>query len=77
MDYIFFLQLISDAGYQAEIGAMSSACNQIEVFSKVLKTSIIKYLTETDMQSIISDLLVSNLFGKMLTHFNCPYYVFA
>ena len=34
------LQLISDAGHQGEITSVSTACHQIEVFSRVLRTSI-------------------------------------
>jgi len=36
--------LISDAGYQGEITSVSTACHQIEVFSKVLRTSITMFL---------------------------------
>ena len=38
------LQLISDAGYQGEITSVSTACHQIEVFSRVLRTSITTFL---------------------------------
>ena len=38
------LQLISDAGYQGEITSVSTACHQIEVFSRVLRTSISGFL---------------------------------
>ena len=37
-------QLISDAGFQGEITSVSTACHQIEVFSKVLRTSITGFL---------------------------------
>ena len=37
-------QLISDAGYQGEITSVSTACHQIEVFSRVLRTSITTFL---------------------------------
>lgn len=37
---VYLLQLISDAGYQGEITSVSTACHQIEVFSRVLRTSI-------------------------------------
>lgn len=33
-------QLISDAGYQGEITSVSTACQQLEVFSRVLRTSL-------------------------------------
>lgn len=39
-------QLISDAGYQGEITSVSTACHQIEVFSRVLKTSASAFLEE-------------------------------
>ena len=41
-----FWQLISDAGYQGEITSVSTACHQIEVFSRVLKTSASAFLEE-------------------------------
>ncbi|KAK2156330.1 hypothetical protein LSH36_216g06069 [Paralvinella palmiformis] len=40
----FTIKLISDAGYQGEITSVSTACHQIEVFSKVLRTSITMFL---------------------------------
>jgi negative elongation factor C/D len=36
--------LISDAGHQGEITSVSTACHQIEVFSKVLRTSVGSFL---------------------------------
>jgi TH1 protein len=42
---IICLQLISDAGYQGEITSISTAAQQIEVFSRVLKTATTSYLT--------------------------------
>jgi len=42
----YFFQLISDAGYQGEITSVSTACQQIEVFSRVLKTSACSFLEE-------------------------------
>ena len=41
-------QLISDAGYQGEITSVSTACHQIEVFSKVLRTFISGFLIGGD-----------------------------
>lgn len=41
-----YCQLISDAGYQGEITSVSTACHQIEVFSRVLKTSACTFLEE-------------------------------
>lgn len=42
------LQLISDAGFQAEITSISTAAQQLEVFSRVLKTSINSYLSNPE-----------------------------
>ncbi|XP_073233428.1 negative elongation factor D-like [Porites lutea] len=42
----FTIKLISDAGYQGEITSVSTACQQIEVFSRVLKTSACSFLEE-------------------------------
>jgi negative elongation factor C/D len=44
----FTIKLISDAGFQSEITSISTAAQQIEVFSRVLKTSISKFLTNSD-----------------------------
>lgn len=44
----FTIKLISDAGFQSEITSISTAAQQIEVFSRVLKTSITKFLNSTD-----------------------------
>ena len=41
---IVIYQLISDAGYQGEITSVSTACHQIEVFSKVIRTSVSSFL---------------------------------
>jgi negative elongation factor C/D len=38
------LQLISDAGYQGEITSVATACHQIEVFSRWLRTAINGFL---------------------------------
>lgn len=43
-----FLQLISDAGFQGEITSISTAAQQLEVFSRVLKTSIASFLTNPE-----------------------------
>ncbi|KAF6020116.1 NELFCD [Bugula neritina] len=60
----FTVKLISDAGYQGEITSVSTACHQLEVFSRVLKTSISSYLNDTDsfLKHNISDL------AKMVCH---------
>lgn len=39
-DLFMRVQLISDAGYQGEITSVSTACQQLEVFSRVLRTSL-------------------------------------
>nr|CAD7258887.1 unnamed protein product [Timema shepardi] len=41
-------ELISDAGYQGEITSISTAAQQIEVFSRVLKTAISGFLQNSD-----------------------------
>jgi hypothetical protein len=48
-------QLISDAGHQGEITSVSTACHQIEVFSRVLRTSI-SSLLEGDKESLEKNL---------------------
>ncbi|XP_045462012.1 negative elongation factor D [Harmonia axyridis] len=40
----FTIKLISDAGFQGEITSISTAAQQLEVFSRVLKTSISSFL---------------------------------
>lgn len=58
------LQLISDAGYQGEITSVSTACHQLEVFSRVLKTSVSSYLSDTEafLKNNIHDFAVSHNF---------------
>lgn len=52
----FTIKLISDAGFQSEITSISTAAQQIEVFSRVLKTAITKFLTHPDdMQKCIEE----------------------
>ncbi|EDO29868.1 predicted protein, partial [Nematostella vectensis] len=60
----FTIKLISDAGHQAEITSVSTACHQIEVFSRVLKTSVEGFVEEGEMS------LESNLpeFSKMVCY---------
>lgn len=56
----FTIKLISDAGFQSEITSISTAAQQIEVFSRVLKTSITKFLTNPeDKQKGIEECAVS------------------
>ncbi|KAL5277155.1 NELFCD family protein [Megaselia abdita] len=52
----FTIKLISDAGHQSEITSISTAAQQIEVFSRVLKNSITKFLNNPeDMQGTIQE----------------------
>ncbi|KAH1029334.1 hypothetical protein HUJ05_002593 [Dendroctonus ponderosae] len=44
----FTIKLISDAGFQGEITSISTAAQQLEVFSRVLKTSITSFLTSPE-----------------------------
>lgn len=44
----FTIKLISDAGFQSEITSISTAAQQIEVFSRVLKTTITKFLSNPE-----------------------------
>ncbi|GJQ68196.1 TH1 [Trypoxylus dichotomus] len=44
----FTIKLISDAGFQGEITSISTAAQQLEVFSRVLKTSIMSFLTNPE-----------------------------
>lgn len=58
----FTIKLISDAGYQSEITSISTAAQQIEVYSRVLKTAIIKFLTNSDdVHKNIEECAVSQL----------------
>lgn len=59
----FTIKLISDSGYQTEIGTMSSACNQIDVFSKVMKTSILSFYTQHNSE-LKEDFLKAVCHGK-------------
>jgi negative elongation factor C/D len=59
-------KLISDSGYEKEITSVAVASQQVEVYSKVLKTAICKYLEEgvEDMQKNLKDIIVCiYLFG--------------
>ncbi|CAD5115408.1 DgyrCDS4385 [Dimorphilus gyrociliatus] len=60
----FTIKLISDAGYQGEITSVSTACHQIEVFSRVLKTTLSEILLggEAKMKTMLSE------FAKMICH---------
>lgn len=60
----FTIKMISDAGFQGEITSVSIACNQIEVFSRVLKTSVASLLSrgEEGLDKHLSE------FTKMVCH---------
>lgn len=63
----FTIKLISDAGFQSEITSISTAAQQIEVFSRVLKTAITKFLTNPDdVQNSILECAVSGTSRKFL-----------
>lgn len=56
----FTIKLISDAGFQGEITSISTAAQQLEVFSRVLKTSIASFLTNPeDWQATTKECAVS------------------
>lgn len=50
----FTIKMISEAGYETEVGTISTACSQLEVFSKLLKTSIPAFF-QKDANSFIMD----------------------
>lgn len=56
-------QLISDAGFQGEITSISTAAQQIEVFSRVLKTAITGFLeNKEDWQNSIQECAVIHFY---------------
>nr|XP_058892098.1 negative elongation factor C/D isoform X1 [Kogia breviceps] len=60
----FTVKLISDAGYQGEITSVSTACQQLEVFSRVLRTSLAAILDggEENLEKNLPE------FAKMVCH---------
>uniref|UniRef100_A0A8C5HQW3 Negative elongation factor complex member C/D n=1 Tax=Gouania willdenowi TaxID=441366 RepID=A0A8C5HQW3_GOUWI len=60
----FTVKLISDAGYQGEITSVSTACQQLEVFSRVLRTSLAALLDggEENLEKNLPE------FAKMVCH---------
>jgi len=60
----YVIKLISDAGHQGEITNLSTAAAQLEVFARVIKTSIEKLLDEND------ETIIENLpkFCEMVNH---------
>nr|CAB3266936.1 negative elongation factor C/D [Phallusia mammillata] len=61
----FTIKLISDAGYQAEITNVSTACTQIEVFSRVLRTSLATILEDGGEEALNRHIPE---FAKMVCH---------
>ncbi|NXW43191.1 NELFD factor, partial [Nyctiprogne leucopyga] len=57
----FTVKLISDAGYQGEITSVSTACQQLEVFSRVLRTSLATILDggEENLEKNLPEFAVS------------------
>lgn len=60
----FTIKLISDAGFQGEITSISTASQQLEVFSRILKTSIANFLEggEEELQKNLNE------FTRMVCH---------
>ncbi|XP_054993360.1 negative elongation factor C/D [Sorex araneus] len=60
----FTVKLISDAGYQGEITSVPTACQQLEVFSRVLRTSLATILDggEENLEKNLPE------FAKMVCH---------
>lgn len=60
----FTIKLISDAGYQGEITSISTASQQLEVFARVMKTSVNNFLTggEENIEKNLAE------FTKMVCH---------
>lgn len=50
------IKLISDGGYQAEITNVSTACTQLEVFSRVLRTGLTTVLTSNGEEELEKNL---------------------
>lgn len=60
----FTIKLISDAGFQGEITSISTASQQLEVFSRILKTSVNNFLINGE------EAMTKNIeeFTKMVCH---------
>lgn len=70
----FTIKLISDAGFQSEITSISTAAQQIEVFSRVLKTAITKFLSSPDdVHKTIEECAVSIQAEPNMDHLCAPY----
>jgi len=69
---LYFSQLISDAGFQGEITSISTAAQQIEVFSRVLKTTILSFLQNSeDWQNSILECAMSDIKLILFLHTVC------
>lgn len=62
-------QMISDAGFQGEITSVSTACHQIEVFTRVLKTSVATFLEggEEALEKHLPEFTVCEMFLLLVT----------
>lgn len=61
--FLFYQQLISDAGYQGEITSISTASQQIEVYSRILKNFITESIktSSENRQNTIQECAVSKI----------------
>lgn len=60
------VKLISDSGYEGEINNVAVASHQVEVFAKVFKTAVIKYIDEgiEQQQKNLKEIVVSTICGS-------------
>ena len=67
----FTIKLISDMGYEREITSVAVASQQVEVFSKVFKTSIAKLVQEPieSQQKNLHDIIVISNNTRFESHF--------
>ena len=64
---MFTVKLISDAGFQGEITSISTASQQLEVFTRILKTSINTFLeTGEEKLSNLMEFTVCTFFNTLL-----------
>ena len=81
---MFDVKLISDAGYQEEIASVASATQQVEVFLRVLKTSLLALIDTRDPASLRKQLdeflvliyLILNTLVYWVTQFS-PFFLVA
>ncbi|XP_027199159.1 negative elongation factor complex member TH1 [Dermatophagoides pteronyssinus] len=62
----FTVKLISDAGFQSEITSISTASQQLEVFTRILKTSVTNFL-EKGEEMLDSEKVLTE-FAKLVSH---------